>query len=149
MSINFDLKFMREAFELSKNCPISHGAYSVGSVIVDKNNQIISTGYSRETADNVHAEEVAIYKAIEKGINLKGATIYATMEPCGLRLSGKKCCADHIRDSKITRVVYGVNEPPHLVQNTTGIQKLKDYGILVEQLEHFNQEIYDINKHFR
>jgi pyrimidine deaminase RibD-like protein len=149
MITELDVGFMRVAIEISKSCPPSMGAYSVGSIIVDKNNKIVSTGYSRETADNVHAEEVAINKAQEKGINLNGMTIYATMEPCGLRLSGKKCCAVRIIEAGITRVVYGIDEPPHFVQNCTGIEQLRKNGIVVEQILELRDMIEALNDHIK
>jgi pyrimidine deaminase RibD-like protein len=142
-----DLIFMKEAIKLSKNCPPSYGAYSVGAVIVDKNNKIIATGYSRETADNMHAEEVAINKANLEKLCLEETVLYSTMEPCGLRLSGKKCCADIIIQTGIKKVVYGINEPIDLVQNPVGIIKLKNAGIDCEQIIEFHDEINQINKH--
>lgn len=145
----FDLKMLKDAVKLSINCPPSQGAYSVGAIIVDKNNKIISTGYSRETADNVHAEEVAIMKAGEKGIDLEGTTIYSTMEPCGLRLSGKKCCADRIIEAGIARVVYGIKEPPFLVAEANGIDKLLERGIIVEQVEDIIPDVMKINNHIK
>lgn len=149
MITELDLKMMREAMEISRSCPVSMGAYSVGSIIIDQNNEIISTGYSRETADNVHAEEVAINKAIGKGIDLKNMTIYATMEPCGLRLSGKKCCADRIIEAGMSRVVYGIDEPPFLVSDCKGIEKLTEKGIIVEQITELKEEIEDLNNHIK
>lgn len=144
-----DLDLMRKAIEISKNCPISYGAYSVGAIIVNENGEVISTGYSRETADNVHAEEVAINKATASGIELKNTTIYSTMEPCGLRLSGKKCCAERIIEAKISKVIYAINEPPALVQNCTGIEKLVTHGITVEQVKDLDDEIYKLNSHIK
>lgn len=149
MITELDIELMRKAIEISKDCPVSQGAYSVGSIIVDKDNKIISTGYSRETADNVHAEEVAIAKALLKGIDLTGMTIYATMEPCGLRLSGKKCCAQRIIENKMARCIYGINEPPFFVQNCTGVQKLKENGVEVEQIVELKEEIEALNNHIK
>jgi pyrimidine deaminase RibD-like protein len=134
MITEFDIKMMKEAFELSKKCPPTKKAYSVGAIIVDSDNTIISTGYSRETADNVHAEEVAINKLEKKDINFSELTIYATMEPCGLRLSGKLCCADRIIESGIKNVIYGIDEPPYFVKTTSGIEKLKSKGIDVKKI---------------
>lgn len=130
----FDLKIIKKAIEISKKCPDQAKKYSVGAVILDQSKNIISTGYSREVDDSIHAEEMAIRKAAQKGIDLKGMTIYSTMEPCGLRLSGQKCCADRIIESGITRVVYGIDEPPYFVQDCTGAKKLREKDIIVEQI---------------
>lgn len=149
MTTEFDLKMLKEAVSCSKSCPVSGKAYSVGAIITDTNNKIIATGYSRETSDSVHAEESAINKAVEAGIDLKGTTIYSTMEPCGLRLSGKLCCADRIINAGIARVVYGIDEPPFFVSETSGIDKLKSHGVIVEQIKNFNNEIAEINNHIK
>jgi diaminohydroxyphosphoribosylaminopyrimidine deaminase / 5-amino-6-(5-phosphoribosylamino)uracil reductase len=66
-----DLDNMLEAVSLSQNCPISIGAYSVGAIITDDNGEILATGYSRETSSDVHAEEVAIVKAMDSGKKFK------------------------------------------------------------------------------
>lgn len=147
MISSIDIRLMRDAYEISRSCPYTEKAYSVGAIITDENSSIISTGYSRETADNVHAEEVAIQKAINLGISLLGATIYSTMEPCGKRLSGKTCCADLIISSGIKRVVYGIKEPPLFVLESCGIIRLMDLGIIVEQVDDFNAEISSLNSH--
>lgn len=145
--INKDYEIMIKAVELSKKCPYSRGAFSVGAIIVDEKLNIISTGFSRETSDHVHAEEVAINKAIRNGVNLEGTTIYTTMEPCGLRLSGNLCCAQRIIDSGIKNVVYGINEPHTFVKNTTGIEKLNHAGITVNQFIEIKKHVDEVNKY--
>lgn len=144
-----ELKFMKQAVELSKKCPFVQDRYNVGAVIVTKDDEVISTGYSREATDNIHAEEMAIKKAIKEGVDLKETTLYSTMEPCGLRLSGNQCCADWIIEYGIKRVIFGINEPPFLVQNCTGAQKLKDNGLIVEQCSDYDEEIHALNSHMR
>jgi diaminohydroxyphosphoribosylaminopyrimidine deaminase/5-amino-6-(5-phosphoribosylamino)uracil reductase len=149
MNNNMEFLTMKTAVELSKKCPTSKGAYSVGAIIVGEDGEIITTGYSRETADNVHAEEVAINKAVEKGISLKNTTMYSTMEPCGLRLSGKTCCADLILMAGIKKVIYAINEPPYLVESCTGAKKLAENKVEVYQINDFDKEILEINKHIK
>jgi|688.fasta_scaffold00614_21 dCMP deaminase len=85
-----------------------------GSVIVDNQNRIVSTGYngsSRYIDDNyidwsrpakyhllIHAEENSLWSAEKR--NLEGCIIYVTGKPC----SG---CMLRISHSGIKRVVYG------------------------------------------
>ncbi|MEN8906081.1 MAG: deaminase [Clostridiales bacterium] len=135
MISEFDIKMMKEALKLSKKCPYTKKAYSVGVVITDLKNSIIATGYSRETSDNVHAEEVAINKLSQVDINYTELILYSTMEPCGLRLSGKLCCADRIIKSGIKNVVYGISEPSYFIEKAIGIEKLKANGINVKKIE--------------
>jgi len=142
-----DLRFMEKAVRLSELCCKSHTAYSVGAILVDENNNIIAQGYSREVEGNMHAEEIVINKAINSGIGLKDSTIYSTIEPCGLRLSGKKCCADRIIENQIKRVVFCMKEPNTLVNNPTGEKKLKKSGIHVDIINDFKNRVLLINEH--
>ena len=120
--------FMEAAIELAKKAPMSNKAFSVGAIVVC-NGEIICTGYSRELSDSVHAEEVCIQKLSKMGIDPSTLVMYSTMEPCGERLSGKRCCAELIADSKIPIVVVGALEPSVFIKLTKGIEKLKEYGI--------------------
>ncbi len=121
---------MLEAIKAGKSAPQSLKAYSVGALITS-GNQIISTGYSRETGDNMHAEEVCLAKIKDLNLDYSKLVLYATMEPCGERLSGKKCCADLIIESKIPTVVIGALEPDTFIKNTQGIAKLKHNSVKV------------------
>ena len=78
---------------------------SVGCVVV-KNNKIISFG---QTGFNgrPHAENVALKTCKKK--DLKGSTIYVTMEPCTHH--GKTPpCTDLIVKSKIKKVIYSIED---------------------------------------
>ena len=81
MTDHEDRYWLEKAIELSRSCPPSETAFSVGAIIVDAG-QIISTGYSRETDPHDHAEEVAISKLQPDDPRLATATIYSTLEPC-------------------------------------------------------------------
>ena len=78
---------------------------SVGCVIV-KNNKILSIG---QTGFNgrPHAETVAI-KSCKKS-DLKGSTIYVTMEPC-THYGKTPPCTNLIIKSKIKKVIYSVDD---------------------------------------
>ncbi|WP_310275984.1 dihydrofolate reductase family protein [Haloactinomyces albus] len=52
-----DHAWMKRAIALSRQCPPSDSAYSVGAVLVDQHGAELSRGYSRETDPKVHAEE--------------------------------------------------------------------------------------------
>lgn len=130
MPPEIDEKWLREAIELSRNCPPTNKAYSVGAIITGINGELISTGYSRERNESEHAEETAIAKAQEAGKDLRGATLYSTLEPCSPRLSGKTCCTDLIINAAIKRVVFALNEPPLFVV-CNGARRLKEQQIEV------------------
>ena len=94
--------------ELKKEVEIakSNNEIPVGAVIVDKNNNIISTGHNnRQNSYNVlgHAEINAIINA-GKYINdwrLDGYTMYVSLEPCEM-------CSVVIKESRIDKVFYFV-----------------------------------------
>lgn len=82
----------------------------VGAVIV-KNEKILGQGY-HERAGELHAERRALADARARGneAELKGATIYVTLEPCSTY--GKTPpCTEGILEAGITRVVYGAVDP--------------------------------------
>src|SRR5580693_5475418 len=60
-----DLRWLREAIELSRRCPPSETAFSVGAVLVSDAGDVIATGYSRELDPKDHAEEVALARAAD------------------------------------------------------------------------------------
>ncbi|KAG0171359.1 DRAP deaminase [Apophysomyces sp. BC1034] len=122
-----DLEFMQMAIGQAMQSIPAERAYCVGAVLV-KNGNALATGYSRELPGNTHAEESALAK-VQKD-DAKDATMYTTMEPCSIRLSGNRPCSDRIIEAKIRKVVLGVREPPDLVQ-CAGIQLLEQHGIEV------------------
>ena len=89
------MHWLREAIELSRRCPPSASAYSVGAVLVSDAGQVIATGYSREVDPKDHAEEVALAKAADDP-RLGGATLYSSLEPCLSRASRPRSCAELI-----------------------------------------------------
>lgn len=87
---DYDAKYMKLAAELSSE-NIDNGGGPFGAVIV-RDNEIISTGVNRVTADNdptAHAEVNAIREACRKlgTFQLEGCTVYSSCEPCPMCLS--------------------------------------------------------------
>ena len=68
-----------------------------GECIREKLN--IPSGTRAETCYAAHAEQNAIIQAARYGINIDGATLYCTHQPCGI-------CAKMIINAGIKRVVY-------------------------------------------
>jgi pyrimidine deaminase RibD-like protein len=134
-----DNHYMRLAFDLSAKAIPTPTAYCVGAVLV-KDNRIISTGFSREIEGNTHAEQVCLLK-LSNPLTAKNSTIYTTMEPCGLRLSGNVSCSSLIISHGIKRVVYGIREPSTLVKNPIGLELLQTHNIVVEQLSDYSNTL--------
>jgi len=145
MSLAEDKNWLLKAIELSRNCPPSEKAFSVGAMIISSSNDFITSGYSRERPGNMHAEETAIKKAIEQGVDLSGSTIYTSLEPCSPRLSGKTSCTDLIINSQIKRVVFALHEPPLFVI-CNGAERLKEHSIAVIVIDELAKLVEEINK---
>lgn len=128
-------KYMRRAIELAclasgSVCPNPH----VGAVIV-KEGRIIGEGY-HEACGGLHAERVAIAATKE---DLKGSTLYVTLEPCCHR--GKQPpCTEAILEAGIARVVIGSRDPNPLVAGR-GAALLRAQGL--EVTEDFMREACD------
>ncbi len=141
-----DAQWLAEAIELSKRCTISAGAFSVGAIIVSASGQVLSESYSREISPSSHAEEGAIARARAGGHIIAGATLYSSLEPCSVRLSGRKPCVNHIREAGITRVVFAASEPATFVQ-CDGKRLLEAAGIEVMVIERLAFAVAEVNAH--
>ncbi|MGH3943098.1 MAG: deaminase [Pseudonocardiaceae bacterium] len=142
-----DYQWMRLAIELAYQCPPSPGAFSVGAVIVDKNGEEISRGYSRETDSHVHAEESALAKLASGDPRLTTATIYSTLEPCSQRKSRPRTCTQLILGAGIPRVVIGWREPSLFVADCQGYELLANAGVTVVEISGLADEAKAPNSH--
>ena len=119
-------KYMKLCFKLARK---GEGSVSpnplVGCVILDKNNNIISTGYHQKYGEN-HAERNALLKL--KKQDAEGATLIVNLEPCN-HYGKTPPCTDLIIEYKIKRVVIGSIDPNPKASG--GIQKLNEAGIEV------------------
>lgn len=123
-----DERYMAYALELAKQAiGNTYPNPLVGAVIV-KDGEIIGAGY-HEQAGKAHAEVNAINDAKSRGIDLKGSTLYVTLEPCCHKGKTPPCC-DLIVESGISKVVVGVEDPFPLVKGK-GIERLVKSGLEV------------------
>jgi diaminohydroxyphosphoribosylaminopyrimidine deaminase/5-amino-6-(5-phosphoribosylamino)uracil reductase len=142
---NTDRRWLWEAIEHSRRCLVSPTAYSVGAVVVDGNDKEVSRGYSRDAGTILHAEQSALLRLAAEGLNdLKGATMYTSMEPCTSRSSAPQTCTELIIASGIGRVVLALREPPLFVC-CTGVTTLRDAGIEVVEFPEFAPAVQAIN----
>ncbi|MGH3398387.1 MAG: deaminase [Streptosporangiaceae bacterium] len=145
-----DLRWLREAIELSRSCPPSETAFSVGAVLVSgdpaRASTAVATGFSRERDPHDHAEEVALAKAAEAGAGLGDATIYTSLEPCLRRLSRPRSCAQLIVAAGIRRVVLAWLEPPLFVPGG-GAQWLREQGVTVVEVPDLAGTARAVNAH--
>jgi pyrimidine deaminase RibD-like protein len=137
--------WLREAIELSRRCPPSATAFSVGAVVVDAEGTALSTGYSRETGPRTHAEEAALAKLGDRP-RLGGATMYSSLEPCSVRKSSPLSCTRLIIDAGIPRVVFAYREPAVFV-DCEGGEILAAAGVTVIELDALADEVRSVNAH--
>jgi riboflavin biosynthesis pyrimidine reductase/pyrimidine deaminase RibD-like protein len=140
-----DQRFLRWAIELSRLSPRSRTAFSVGAVVVSEDGEVLSTGYSREQQDQDHAEEVALRK-LGNDPRLRGATIYSSLVPCGVRASRPVTCVQHILDAGLPRVVYAWREPP-LFAAGDGAERLRAAGLTVTEIGSLADAARSVNAH--
>lgn len=96
----------------------------VGAVVVAPDGAILATG-ATEPVGRRHAEIVAL-EALAAG-SARGATLYATLEPCSHH-GRTPPCVDAIIEAGVHRVVVGVLDPDPRVAGT-GVAKLRAAGI--------------------
>ena len=120
-------KFMKKCISLAKK---GNGKTApnpmVGCIVLDKNDNIISTGYHHKYGEN-HAERDALLKL--KNGEEKDGTLIVNLEPCS-HFGKTPPCADLIIEKGIKKVVYGMLDPNPLVSGR-GLEKLKTAGIEV------------------
>lgn len=122
-------QYMRRAIELAKR---GSGHVNpnpmVGAVIV-RDGEILGEGW-HERYGELHAERNAIAHAKAAGHDLKGSTIYVTLEPC-CHYGKTPPCTEAIIEEGIARVVVGSDDPNPLVAGK-GFRMLREHGITVE-----------------
>ncbi len=134
--------FMMQALQLAKR-----GTYttppnpSVGCVIV-KESVVIGEGH-HERPGLPHAEICAIQNAQE----VRGATLYVTLEPCH-HFGRTGPCDEEIIRQGIARVVVGVLDPDKRVSGQ-GIARLREAGIQVDILDASTKVVRKIEKMMR
>lgn len=140
-----DLRWLREAIELSRRCPPSETAFSVGAVLVSDAGDVIATGYSRELDPKDHAEEVALARAADDP-RLARSTLYSSLEPCLSRASRPRSCAELIVAAGIPRVVIAWLEPPLFTAGGGGV-RLRSAGVTVDEIPWLAELARSANAH--
>lgn len=138
-----DVQHMQRCLELARRA-LAAGDVPVGALLV-RDDHVIAEGYERTRArldPAAHAEVEALRAACRTlgTLDLSGATLYTTVEPCVL-------CAYTIRSARVQRVVFGacagtlggVTGPCPLLTSTTAFAGSAPPtivgGILAEECE--------------
>lgn len=128
-----DFTRLQAAIELSRRCAPTDSAFCVGAILVSASGQVIAQRYSRQCHPKDHAEEAALAVAAASGADLRGATLYTSLEPCLRRVSRPASCAELIVRAGVPRVVYAWREPP-IFQPGGGAAWLIQHRIAVVEL---------------
>lgn len=93
----------------------------VGAVIV-RDGKIVGEGYHHKAGEN-HAEVNAIVQAGD----VRGATVYVSLEPCN-HVGRTPACSRALLDAGVTRVVIGALDP-NPKTNGGGAAQLREHGV--------------------
>jgi diaminohydroxyphosphoribosylaminopyrimidine deaminase/5-amino-6-(5-phosphoribosylamino)uracil reductase len=122
-------QLMLHALQLAENGLLSSAPNpAVGCVIV-KDGQVIGSGFTQPPGGN-HAEIQALQDAVAKGHDVRGATVYVTLEPCS-HFGRTPPCADALVQAGVAKVVAAIGDPNPLVAGQ-GMARLQAAGIAVE-----------------
>lgn len=120
---------MERAIELAER---GRGAVSpnpmVGAVIVGPGGEVLGEGYHAELG-GPHAERAALADARDRHADVRGATIYVTLEPCAHE-GRQPPCTDALLAAGISRVVIGSDDPTEKASGR-GPGILRDGGVEV------------------
>lgn len=124
-----DNRFLTRAIELAGRggCAVKPNPL-VGAVVV-RDDEVLGEGWHAELGGD-HAEVAAIGAAAGAGADLRGATMYVSLEPC-CHHGRTPPCTDAILAAGITRLVVAADDPSEKA-NGRGLGILRDEGVSVE-----------------
>ena len=129
VSVANDVQAMRVALQLAGlSMNITSPNPRVGCVIV-RDGVVIAQGRT-QPAGQAHAEASALLDARARGVDVRGATVYVTLEPCSHQ-GRTPPCADALVSAGVSRVVTAVEDPNPLVAGA-GMAALRAAGIITE-----------------
>jgi diaminohydroxyphosphoribosylaminopyrimidine deaminase/5-amino-6-(5-phosphoribosylamino)uracil reductase len=101
----------------------------VGCLIVSADGQAVLGQGHTQAAGGPHAEVMALRDAQARGVDVRGATVYVTLEPCAHHGRTPPCC-DALVAAGVGRVEIAVGDPNPLV-NGQGTARIAAAGIAV------------------
>ena len=165
------LLYLRQALDQARKSPAKPTNFRVGALLVSYPNndassaELLSTGYTLELEGNTHAEQCALAKlasqhSIDESDLCKvltseaNVTLYTTLEPCSLRLSGNTPCVQRIIATRnpcssvggIRQVIFGAKEPGIFVNDSESCRIMSEAGIEWEYVDCLRDEILAVAK---
>ena len=172
------LSYLRQALDLARKSPPKPTNFRVGALLVSypddivSSAKVLSTGYTLELEGNTHAEQCALTKLASQhsipesqlGSVLTpeaNVTLYTSLEPCGVRLSGNTPCVQRIIATRglpyqsdsaggnaggIRKVIFGAKEPGTFVKDSESCRMMTEAAIDWEYIPDLNDEILAVAK---
>jgi diaminohydroxyphosphoribosylaminopyrimidine deaminase/5-amino-6-(5-phosphoribosylamino)uracil reductase len=139
-----DHEFMLHALRLAERAAF-HATPNprVGCVIV-RDGRVIGEGYTQPPGSN-HAEIEALLDARRHGHDVRGATVYVTLEPCS-HFGRTPPCSTALAEAHVARVIAAVEDPNPLVSGR-GLEMLRNADVDV-RCGLLEQEARDVNLGF-
>ncbi|WP_312885577.1 dCMP deaminase [Lipingzhangella halophila] len=137
---------LRSAIELSRRCPPSETAFSVGALVLDADGEVLADGYSRRDTWHDHAEESALRSVDPADPRLRTATLYSSLEPCTVRAARPRSCSELILETPIPRIVFAWHEPAIFV-DCDGAEQLRAAGRTVVEVPRLAPLAREVNAH--
>lgn len=127
-------ELMQLAIELAAKCVSEEHKVSpkVGAVVA-RDGVVLAAAYRGELKAGEHAEYTLLERKLP-GVDLEGATLYSTLEPCTHRNHPKVSCTDRVIERKLKRVVIGTLDPNQTIRGL-GELRLQDVGIEITRFE--------------
>jgi diaminohydroxyphosphoribosylaminopyrimidine deaminase/5-amino-6-(5-phosphoribosylamino)uracil reductase len=110
----------------------------VGCVIV-KDGEVIGEGW-HERAGEAHAEVNALSQAKARGRDVRGATLYSTLEPCN-HVGRTAPCAEAVIAAGIARVVAAMADPNPEAEGGAARMRAANIAVDMGLLEHEAREL--------
>jgi pyrimidine deaminase RibD-like protein/NTP pyrophosphatase (non-canonical NTP hydrolase) len=150
----FDLDCMQLAIDESKNCiPEDDHIVPVVGAVVAMNGVMLASAFRGKAAPGDHAEFCALEKELAN-VDLRGTTVYTTLEPCTQRSKKKTPCVDRLIRRGVDRVVIGMLDPNRIIRGK-GQMLLRDVDIdtglfpreMAKQVEELNHQFILHHRH--
>ena len=144
-----ELQAMKSAIEAARKCSSTEErkiSPRVGAALI-MNNEIVTIGHRGQLNAGEHAEFTVLEKLMPE-VDVSGATLVTTLEPCTSRNEPKRPCVDRIIDRKIRTVIIGMLDPNPDIRGQ-GYWRLREAGIDVQIFPgELTAQLEELNKRF-
>lgn len=123
-----DERWMRQALTLAESVMYVTAPNPRVACLIVRDGRLLAQG-ATQAAGGLHAEAMALRQAAEQGVDVAGATVYVTLEPCS-HYGRTPPCADALIAARPARVVVAMCDPNPLVGGQ-GVARLRAAGIAV------------------